>query len=124
MLEELHSQVRRIWTDGRKPPEDMDPAFNGFSSGHWASDTLEIDTVNLCADTAFDATGAFHSDKMTIHERIRLLARGKMEDQSRSGPAACAPAPAWWRSARPDRPGCWWSSGSPPGRYRGASARA
>ena len=42
---ETDSQVRRIWTDGRKHPEDPDNTFNGDSVGHWEGDTLVVDTV-------------------------------------------------------------------------------
>src|SRR5581483_11507581 len=37
---EAYSQMRRIFTDGRKLPEDPDPSFQGYSVGHWEGDTL------------------------------------------------------------------------------------
>jgi hypothetical protein len=75
--------VRRIPTDGTKHPapiDDIDPTFMGDSVGQWDGDMLVVDTVGLRADTVFDASGAMHSDKMHIVERIRLISPDKLED--------------------------------------------
>src|SRR5215510_2273556 len=48
---EAYSQTRRIFTDGRKHPDDPDPTFNGHSIGHWEGDTLIVDTVGFTTDT-------------------------------------------------------------------------
>jgi hypothetical protein len=47
ILHETYSQARRIYTDGRPLPEDPDPAFNGWSVGHWEGDTLIVETIGL-----------------------------------------------------------------------------
>ncbi|MDB5459504.1 MAG: hypothetical protein JWO72_1245 [Caulobacteraceae bacterium] len=75
--------VRWVWTDGRKHPsaDDLEPTFMGDSIGHWEGDTLVVDTVGLREDTVFDASGAQHSDKMHVVERIRLLSPDKLEDR-------------------------------------------
>ncbi len=46
----LHVQnnlARRIFMDGREPPEDLQPTSNGFSVGHWEGDELVIETTHL-----------------------------------------------------------------------------
>jgi hypothetical protein len=74
--------VRRIPTNGvtHPPAGDPDPTFMGDSIGHWEGDTLVVDTVGLRGDTVFDASGAMHSDKMHIVERIRLIGPDSLED--------------------------------------------
>jgi hypothetical protein len=71
ILHEAWMQWRRIFTDGRSHPEDLDPSFNGHSTGHWEGDTLVIETVGV-NDTVFMTMGAGHSDKMRLLERIHL----------------------------------------------------
>jgi len=74
--------VRRIPTNGAKhpPADNLNPTFMGDTVGHWEGDTLVADTVGLRGDTVFDASGAMHSDKMHIVERIRLIGPDKLED--------------------------------------------
>src|SRR3974390_3279344 len=35
IIQEAYMQVRRVFTDGRGHPADLDPTFNGHSIGHW-----------------------------------------------------------------------------------------
>ncbi len=43
-----HSSPRRIWMDGRTPPENTVPTSNGYSVGRWEdADTLVIETTHL-----------------------------------------------------------------------------
>ncbi len=74
IIAEWASQVRRIFTDGRKhPPEDeVDITFNGHSIGHWEGQTLVVDTIGIRGDTSFDASPLEHSDQIHVTERIRL----------------------------------------------------
>lgn len=45
-----HNSPRRIWMDGRTPPDDTPLTSNGFSVGRWESDsTLVIETTHLLA---------------------------------------------------------------------------
>jgi hypothetical protein len=81
ILLEAWFQVRRIWTDGRPHPADLEPSFNGHSVGRWEGDTLVVDTVGLRGDTPFDVTGAPHSDAMHVTERIRRRDRDTLEDR-------------------------------------------
>jgi hypothetical protein len=75
------NDMRRIYTDGRPWPKDVDPTFAGYSIGKWVDttergryDVLEVETRNLKGPRVYDASGLpFHSDNQTvIHERIYL----------------------------------------------------
>jgi len=77
---EAYSQVRRIYTDGRKNPEEPDLFFNGNSVGHWEGDTLVIETVGLNPET-FLAPGIKHSDKVRVDEKIWLEKPGQLMDE-------------------------------------------
>jgi len=68
---EAYTQVRHIYTDGRKLPEDPDEKFFGTSIGHWEGDTLVVETVGFSPLTQI-AAGIPHSDSMKILERFRL----------------------------------------------------
>jgi hypothetical protein len=81
IIHEYQSQVRRIWTDGRKHPEDLEPSFNGDSIGHWEGDTLIVETVGLRDDTRIEATGIPHSVRLKVHERIRLIGPDTLENE-------------------------------------------
>jgi hypothetical protein len=76
---EAYSQMRRIFTDGRKHPDDPDATFNGHSIGHWEGDTLVVDTVGFVPDTPVGQGGMQHSDKMRIEERMRMTAPDRLE---------------------------------------------
>jgi hypothetical protein len=82
IIAEWSSQVRRIFTDGRKHPDadHLDPTFNGHSIGHWDGQTLVVDTVGIHGHTSFDASPLTHSDQMTVQERIRLVNKNLLED--------------------------------------------
>jgi hypothetical protein len=75
---EAYSQMRRIFTDGRKHPADPDPTFQGHSIGHWEGDTLVIDTIGFIP-TSLIAMGVGHSDQMRIVERIHKVDADNME---------------------------------------------
>jgi hypothetical protein len=79
---ELNDALRRVYLDGRKPSQKVldDPTYAGYSTGHWEGDTLVVDTVAL-RDNTFIEGFTPHSDQMTVHERIRLLEPGLLEDR-------------------------------------------
>ena len=77
---EAYSQVRRIFTDGRKNPDEPDLFFNGNSIGHWDGDTLVIETVGLDTSTHI-VPGIGHSEKMRIDEKIWLEKPGQLIDE-------------------------------------------
>jgi hypothetical protein len=72
---------RRIYTDGRDFPTELEPAFMGYSIGHWLDtdgdgrfDTLEVETRNFKGPRIFEPSGVpMHDDNQTIiRERIYL----------------------------------------------------
>jgi hypothetical protein len=75
------SEFRRIYTDGRKFTDDIEPSFAGFSIGTWEDtdgdgrfDTLVVETRGLKGPRTFDDSGIpLHKDGETvIKERIYL----------------------------------------------------
>jgi hypothetical protein len=74
---ETHSQMRRIFTDGRPHPEDPDPAWHGHSIGRWEGDTLVTDSVALDPTAPLDdltgPPGIRLSEKTHVVERIRAI---------------------------------------------------
>jgi hypothetical protein len=80
LMEHIHDN-RRIYTDGRSFPDNMDddPQFAGYSIGRWVDedgdgryDVLLVETRGLKGPRTYDASGIpLHSDNKTIiKERI------------------------------------------------------
>jgi hypothetical protein len=79
---EHQDALRRVYLDGRKPSQTVldDPTYAGYSTGHWEGDTLVVETVALSTKSFIDGSSP-HSDKMTVHERIRFIEPGVLEDR-------------------------------------------
>jgi hypothetical protein len=80
LMDHIHDS-RRIFTDGRGFPEDIEPSFVGYSIGTWLDedgdgrfDTLAIETRGLRGPRSYDSTGIpLHKDNQTIiKERIHF----------------------------------------------------
>ena len=78
MLSE-YNEPRRIFTDGRAFPKEIEGTFNGYSIGKWIDETgegrfnvLEVETRGFKGPRAFDSSGIpLHHDNQTIvKERI------------------------------------------------------
>jgi hypothetical protein len=69
---EAYTQVRHIYTDGRKLPADPDPKFFGTSVGRWEGDTLVVESVGFAPHLTVTG-GVPHSGQMKIVERFRLV---------------------------------------------------
>ncbi|MEA2906852.1 MAG: hypothetical protein QOI12_4239 [Alphaproteobacteria bacterium] len=81
VMHELFSQLRRIYTDGRSWPAQVEPSSLGYSIGRWLDedgdgryDTLLVETRGLKNPRSYDSSGIpFHKDNQTVvKERIRL----------------------------------------------------
>jgi hypothetical protein len=81
IIPHVGNTVRRIFTDGRDWPKNVEPAFDGYSIGKWLDtdgdgrfDTLEVETRDLRGPRAYDPSGIpFHDDNETVvKERIYL----------------------------------------------------
>jgi hypothetical protein len=81
LISHVNDSYRRIFTDGRDWPEDVEPTYAGYSLGKWVDedgdgryDVLEIETRNIKGPRAYDASGLpLHRDNQSvIKERIYL----------------------------------------------------
>jgi hypothetical protein len=81
LLQEPMDQIRRIYTDGRPWPENIEPAFLGYSLGKWVDedgvgryDTLVVETRALKMPRVYDSSGIpFDKDgQAVVKERIFL----------------------------------------------------
>jgi hypothetical protein len=74
-----HDHYRRIFTDGRDWPKDLEPTYAGYSIGRWVDedgdgqyDVLEVETRGFKGPRAYDEAGLpLHFDNQSIFkERI------------------------------------------------------
>ena len=70
LLYEVNAMYRQIFLDARPFPQDMNPAWNGYSVGHWEGDTLLVLTRGFRDNLWIDMTGSPMSDAATMTERI------------------------------------------------------
>jgi len=75
------SEFRRIYTDGRDWPKEVEPAYAGYSIGKWIDskgdgryDELDVETRDMKGPRIFEPTGIpLHEDNQTVvTERIFL----------------------------------------------------
>jgi hypothetical protein len=75
------AEIRRIFTDGRDWPAEIEPTYLGYSIGRWVDDegqgrytTLEVETRGFKGPRAYDHTGLpLHFDNQSIFkERFHL----------------------------------------------------
>jgi hypothetical protein len=85
-----NAEPRRIFTDGREWPKEVEPSFTGLSIGKWRDEdghytTLEVETRGLKGPRTFESSGIrLHDDDQTIvKERIYLdkADRNKLLDE-------------------------------------------
>jgi len=77
------NRMRRIYMDGRRHPEDVDPSLHGHSIGHWEGDTLIVDTVGVAPQAYIatsEAAGIPNNGALHILERIHLVRPDVMAD--------------------------------------------
>jgi hypothetical protein len=81
ILIDQHNTQRRIFTDGRDFPAEIEPAYIGYSIGKWVDedgdgryDVLEVETRGFKGPRVYDAAGIpFHADNQSIiKERFAL----------------------------------------------------
>ena len=71
LLYEVNATYRQIFIDGRPFPADMNPAWMGYSVGHWDGDTLVVETRGFRDNLWIDMQGSPMSDAAKMTERIR-----------------------------------------------------
>jgi hypothetical protein len=70
---------RDIWTDGRKPLDNPEPTYYGYSVGRWDGDTFVVDSNGFNDRTWTDPLGSPHSDQMTLHEIFHRVDHDHLE---------------------------------------------
>lgn len=78
------NRLRRIYTDGRRHPDDPDLTFHGHSIGHWEGGTLVVDTIGILPQgwiAISEAVGVPNNGDIHISERIRLAGPDRLEDE-------------------------------------------
>ena len=69
---------REIYTDGRKLPDDPNPAWLGYSVGHWEGDALVVDSAGFNDKFWIDVLGHPNSESLHIQERFHRRDFGHM----------------------------------------------
>jgi hypothetical protein len=75
-LYETFGMIRRIYMDGRSPPEYLPPTLMGYSLGHWEGDELVIHTDHY-APGLLAGDGLRQYGDLTVDERYRLVDEGR-----------------------------------------------
>jgi hypothetical protein len=86
LMEHIHDS-RRIYTDGRSWPQDIEPSFAGYSIGQWRDPdgagrytVLEVETRGFKGPRTYDAAGIpLHKDNQTVIQERFHLAKGSAD---------------------------------------------
>ena len=90
LLSSANDAARRIFTDGRDWPKDIEPSYQGYSIGRWSDtdgdgtyDLLEVETRGFKGPRAYDATGLpLHFDNTSVFkERFFIDKAGLLHDE-------------------------------------------
>ena len=81
ILYEADNTFRQVYTDGRKLPVDLQPAWLGYSVGKWEGDTLVVDSAGFNDRSWLDAFGHPHSEELKVQERFHRRDFGHMDLQ-------------------------------------------
>lgn len=79
VLNEMNAGYRQVFTDARPLPDEPSPSWQGYSSAHWAGDTLVIDTIGVRDDSWIDWNGSVITETAKVREEITRLDFGHME---------------------------------------------
>ena len=79
LLMERNFSFRQIFLDGRPLPEDPNPTWNGYSTGHWDGDVMVVESNGLRDGLWADYLGSPLTDQAKITERFRRPDFGTME---------------------------------------------
>jgi hypothetical protein len=81
ILFESNNVFHVVPTDGRKPPQNPDPSWLGYSVGRYEGDTLVIETSGFNGRTWIDTAEHPSSDQLKVIERLRLLDADHVEQE-------------------------------------------
>lgn len=79
ILSERDVTYRQIFTDGRPLPDDPQPSYTGYSTGHWEGDTLVVHTNGFRDGMWLDRSGSPMTEAAKLTERFRRLNYGKLQ---------------------------------------------
>jgi hypothetical protein len=71
--------TRQILMDGRSLPVNPNPAWMGYSVGHWDKDTLVVESAGFNDRTWLDFSGHPHTEALHVTERFRRKDFGHMQ---------------------------------------------
>jgi len=77
-LAETNASYRQIFTDGRPLPEDPNPSWNGYSTGHWEEDTLVVETNGFLDGQWLDRFGSPLTNHAKMTEKFRRVNYGTL----------------------------------------------
>ena len=81
ILYESYNHFRQIFLDGRPLPPVTQPAYMGYSIGHWEGGTLVVETAGLDERGWLDMNGHPQTETTHITERYRRRDVGHMDLQ-------------------------------------------
>jgi hypothetical protein len=81
VLYQSYNHFRQIFMDGRKLPPVTQPAYMGYSVGHWDGDTLVVETTGLDSRGWLDMNGHPQTETTKVTERYHRRDFGHMELQ-------------------------------------------
>jgi hypothetical protein len=80
LYEALHS-YRQIFMDGRPLPKDPNPAWMGYSIGHWDGDTLVVNSAGFVDNNWLDNSGHPGTEALHLTERFHRRDFGHIDLQ-------------------------------------------
>jgi hypothetical protein len=78
LYEAVHS-YRQIFTDGRRLPEDPNPAWFGYSVGRWEDEAFVVETAGFNDNVWLDNWGKPATSALRVTERFRRKDFGHMD---------------------------------------------
>ena len=79
VLYEAVQSYRQIFTDGRALPKDPNPAWMGYSTGHWEGDTMVVETAGFNGQAWIDNWGHPGTEQLRVTERMRRRDFGHLD---------------------------------------------
>jgi hypothetical protein len=77
LYEAVHS-YRQIFMDGRPLPKDPNPAWQGYSVGHWDAEGLVVESAGFVENSWLDNGGHPGTESLHVTERFRRKDFGHM----------------------------------------------
>ena len=77
-LHESRTIYRQVFTDGRPLPKDPQPAWMGYSVGHWEGDTFIVETIGQNGKTWLDMRGLPGTEALKVTERYTRPTTGRI----------------------------------------------